>query len=279
LPPRLPKSSSSQRRTRTAVVDALARKGAVEYDQVRGAVSETLGIRSGTLDELVTARRETIAAASDDHNPPHWAVGDAAVMRSADLVAALAADPEAPWAEFNQGKPITQRQLARMLGQFGVISDTVHPPGLPAGKGYKRSDLEPLWAAYCPLDPGQNAPSPEIPISQAYKRTNIDGMGITRDSSSVQGPPPYGSKTADLSYSHADLYGCTDENGVEADASHSDQGNGGNRARPHPPVCVHCGSPEPTPNQVVFDGLNIWLHRHCEAQYRGDDGSDLRRSL
>jgi hypothetical protein len=56
------------------VVDALARKDTVEYDQVRGAVSETLGIRIGTLDELVTARRETIAAASDDHNPAHWAV-------------------------------------------------------------------------------------------------------------------------------------------------------------------------------------------------------------
>jgi putative DNA primase/helicase len=215
------------------------------------------------------------------------AFGPAAVMRSADLAAALAADPEAPWATFNRGNPISQRQIARMLGQFGIISDTVHPPGLSQGKGYKRADLEPQWESYCPPDPGQDAPCPDTPHFQAYKRTNIDETGITCDFSSVQDPPPYGSKTDGLSHSHAGLYGCTDKNGVEADASHSDQRNGGNGAAYHPPVCVLCGSPDPAPNQVAFDGLNIWLHRGCEAGYLGrdDDGSDpgpipecLRRS-
>jgi|SRR5262245_10806386 len=56
------------------VVDALARKDAVEYDQVRGPVSETIGIRTSTLDELVAARREAVEAASDDNNPAHWAI-------------------------------------------------------------------------------------------------------------------------------------------------------------------------------------------------------------
>src|SRR5262249_9115321 len=34
-------------------------------------------------------------------------------------------------------------------------------------------------------------------------------------------PPPYGSKTADLSYSHTGLYGCTDKNGGERETEHS----------------------------------------------------------
>src|SRR5262249_1380745 len=69
-------------------------------------------------------------------------------MGSGALAAKLTADPERPWAEYNRGKPLTQRQLARMLGDFGIISDTVHPQGLPQGKGYKRVDLEPQWEAY-----------------------------------------------------------------------------------------------------------------------------------
>src|SRR5262249_42948402 len=43
------------------------------------------------------------------------AFGDDAVIRSADLVAALAADPERPWAEYSRGKPIAQRQVAKLL--------------------------------------------------------------------------------------------------------------------------------------------------------------------
>jgi hypothetical protein len=177
------------------------------------------------------------------------AFGSNAVMKSADLVAALIADPEAPWAEYNRGKPITQRQLARMLGQFGIISQQVHPPGLPQGKGYKREHLEPQWDAYCPLNLGQNTLCPKTPHFQANKRTNVDGAAITRDFSSEQDPPPFGSKTAKLSHGHAGLSVCPDKHGVEADASHSDQGNGGNGAGYYPPCLrplrVARADPEP----------------------------------
>src|SRR5215471_10718931 len=90
------------------------------------------------------------------------AFGVATVMKSADLVAALTADLEKPWAEYNRGKPLTQRQLARMLGDFGLLSVSVHPPGVVHGKGYKRVELEPVWEAYCPPEAGQ-APTSELP--------------------------------------------------------------------------------------------------------------------
>jgi putative DNA primase/helicase len=81
------------------------------------------------------------------------AFGDDAVIRSADLVQLLTADPERPWAEYNRGgKPITQRQVARLLGAFCIISDTVHPPSLPQGKGYRRVDFDGVGD----LLPGQN---------------------------------------------------------------------------------------------------------------------------
>ena len=75
------------------------------------------------------------------------------VIRSSDLVAKLTADPERPWAEWKHGRPLTQKQLAGLLAPFHIISLTVHRPGQPDGKGYRRIDFEEAWAAYCP---GQN---------------------------------------------------------------------------------------------------------------------------
>ena len=82
--------------------------------------------------------------------------GDDDVIRSSDLVAKLTADTERPWAEWKHGRPLTQKQLAGLLAPFHIISLTVHPPGLPDGKGYRRIDFEEAWAAYCP---GRNTPS------------------------------------------------------------------------------------------------------------------------
>ena len=38
--------------------------------------------------------------------------------------------------------PLTQKQLAGLLAPFHIISLTVHPPGRPDGKGYRRIDFE-----------------------------------------------------------------------------------------------------------------------------------------
>ena len=78
------------------------------------------------------------------------AFGDHEVIRSADLVVKLTADLERPWAEWKHGRPLTQKQLANLLAPFCITSGTVHPPGLPDGKGYRRADFEGAWRAYCP---------------------------------------------------------------------------------------------------------------------------------
>ena len=83
------------------------------------------------------------------------AFGEGEVIRSADLVAKLIAAPARPWAEYKRGKPITQRQLARLLGGLRIISTNVRPPApRPQGKGYRRIDFEEAWAAYCPVGDG-----------------------------------------------------------------------------------------------------------------------------
>jgi Protein of unknown function (DUF3631) len=81
------------------------------------------------------------------------AFGEAEAIRSAELVAKLAADPERPWAEWKHGRPLTQKQLGGLLRPFGIVSEIVSIPGFNDAKGYKRIRFEAAWEAYCP---GQN---------------------------------------------------------------------------------------------------------------------------
>src|SRR5437660_3175543 len=103
-------------------------------------------------------------------------------MRQADQVEALKADQQRPWATWNKGKPLSQKQLGGLLKPFGIISETVSIPGLKDAKGYKRVRFEETWAAYLP---GQNDfPAPSDP-SEASNRRNADGTGISGDFRSV----------------------------------------------------------------------------------------------
>jgi hypothetical protein len=74
----------------------------------------------------------------------HGAFGELEAIRSDEMVDRLIADKEKPWAEWRHGKPLTQKQLAGLLRPFGIMSETVHPPDRPHGKGYKRS-VAPFW--------------------------------------------------------------------------------------------------------------------------------------
>ena len=68
---------------------------------------------------------------------------------SAALCEALAADPEGRWCEYAHGKPITQRQLARLLRPFKIVPNTVRADDSTA-KGYKREDFKDTFERYLP---------------------------------------------------------------------------------------------------------------------------------
>jgi Protein of unknown function (DUF3631) len=73
---------------------------------------------------------------------------EAHCMSSAAMVARLTEDQEGPWAEFSRGKPLTQNRLAKLLGSYGITSQTVAPPGLKTAKGYYRHQFEEVWSYY-----------------------------------------------------------------------------------------------------------------------------------
>jgi Protein of unknown function (DUF3631) len=71
----------------------------------------------------------------------------AVCLSSVDIVAALIADSESPWAEYARGKPLTQNRLAKLLGPYGIISQTVRLKEKTA-RGYKRSQFTDVWSFY-----------------------------------------------------------------------------------------------------------------------------------
>jgi putative DNA primase/helicase len=198
------------------------------------------------------------------------AFGELDVMTSADLVGKLAADPERPWAEWNRGKPITQKQLATLLKAFVITSETVHQSGRSDAKGYKKARFVDAWSVYCP---GQNHPrGPEVRF-ETSKRPKADEMDITGDFRNVQKGSPDGSKNGNLSHRHAGLDAWTDqgpENGAprnidqeNGDVSHRAGDNGMRR-------CDHCGRPERSVEPLSsydWEGREILLHTRCEAPW------------
>ena len=73
---------------------------------------------------------------------------EAHCMSSAAIVDKLVGDPEKQWAELARGKPLTQNRLAKLLGPYKIISQTVTPPGQKDAKGYYRNQFEEAWSCY-----------------------------------------------------------------------------------------------------------------------------------
>jgi hypothetical protein len=80
-------------------------------------------------------------------------------MTTKTLIDVLCSDKERPWATWNKNeKPITDRQIARLLSEFRIISETVRPNEtgeLKDAKGYKRARFDDAFDRY--LTPANDA--------------------------------------------------------------------------------------------------------------------------
>ena len=81
-------------------------------------------------------------------------------LTSKAVRADLISDPEKRWAEWSRGQPITEKGIAGLLHEFGIVSKTVGPQEARA-KGYRRADFADVWERYLtpqketpPSDPG-----------------------------------------------------------------------------------------------------------------------------
>jgi putative DNA primase/helicase len=206
-------------------------------------------------------------------------------IRSVDLVRKLTADPERPWSEYNRGQPITQRQLARLLSTFGIISVNVRPEVGSQGKGYRRSDFEEAWEAYCPGQIASRADSdalirPSVP--SPMESAQVDAFACVPEASWDA------SKNGNLFNNNAAWDAGTlrkSENGAKGqiDQEEPPLDNPGDIPEPlrrHPGRrCDHCGSELGIMNPWDCPGRpdGIWLHPRCEEAWHDAESPSARR--
>lgn len=70
-------------------------------------------------------------------------------LPSAELAEALASMEDRPWPEWSNGKPITPRQIAKLLEPFRVTPGTIRM-AIGTAKGYKRDAFDDAFARYLP---------------------------------------------------------------------------------------------------------------------------------
>jgi putative DNA primase/helicase len=222
--------------------------------------------------------------------------GKAALTTKTLLADHLCADAERPWATWNKGKPISDRQLARLLKPFAILSETVHPYETGEAqdlKGYKREHFGDAFERYLtPAKGGQNDVSPGIVGSQASYRPNAGGMGITRDFSIRPESQKGGNEKCEKPANHGEKDARTDKNPETLHGSNG--GNGATRFRSdvedaleelrlrgeavpeddltipgfldrRGEVCAQCG--QPGGDLWNYDDLQVRLHPHCERPW------------
>lgn len=101
-------------------------------------------------------------------------------LASEALVAGLSEMKERPWPEYNRGKPITARQVARLLNQFGVRSKQLKVEAKNV-HGYRRGDCEDAFSRYVPSPLGSD-PLPALPPAPGLAKVDVsrplpDGNG------------------------------------------------------------------------------------------------------
>lgn len=69
-------------------------------------------------------------------------------ISSADLIEALTSDSDRAWACYNRGRPLTPRQLATMLGGYGIKPKTVRLSAFDTPKGYDRAQFADAFSRY-----------------------------------------------------------------------------------------------------------------------------------
>ena len=69
-------------------------------------------------------------------------------VSSQAIVAKLVADEEGPWAEYRRGKPLTVRDLAKLLRPFGIMPRTIRLADEDTPKGYRREDFDEAFSRY-----------------------------------------------------------------------------------------------------------------------------------
>ena len=143
-------------------------------EEARAAAKELAGVAGNEADSLRVALLADICTT--------FKAKDVDKISSVDLIASLTADAERPWVEFHHGKPISSRQLARMLSGFGIGPNTLRD-GEKTFKGYQIEQFVDAAARYLPNSEAEHR------YNQALARVSEDSVSVTQSTMLQIGGP------------------------------------------------------------------------------------------
>ena len=276
--PKLPPAFHNRRRANWLPLLAIAEAGGGGWKNAGEKAAMAIEAVAETFDpsigvQLLRAIREAFQARGTDR------------ISSADLIAALVGDEIGPWAAYNRGKPISQRQVASRLRSFGIKPGSIRlGDDRTTRKGYIFAWFEEAFTRFCSSD----TPSPaENPESIRHTGTKL----FSQENSTFSSGTPQRNVPGENGKNSNDFYACAgvpDRNpdfGEEpvyeppqaqtapsepcANYMPDDAGSGQQEEFPTPgedTSCRQCDGPlDGTERRYLIDGEPIWLHPECRA--------------
>ena len=109
---------------------------------------------------------------------------DVSVLASADIVSVLVEMEDRPWPEYRQGREITARGVAALLGRFDVKPKT-HRIGDKTAKGYALGQLQQAFDTYLPQTP------PDVSVTSVTDRNVTDVTDRNGGAGASRPPSPH----------------------------------------------------------------------------------------
>jgi len=152
--PKLPEALNDRAQDNWEPLLAIADLAGDEWSERARATALNL---SGAGSESISISMELLADIKDVFN-----VREVDKISTVDLLGALIADDLKSWSSYAFGKPITPRQLAKRLAEFGIESQDIkfHASGNVVKKGYRLGQFKDVFERY--LAPSADA-TPELP--------------------------------------------------------------------------------------------------------------------
>ena len=114
---------------------------------------------------------------------------------SYELIAALCADEERPWATYNRGQSMSPRQLCKRLSEYGIQPTSMRMLG-ENKKGYKREQFEDAFARYIPDTPLTSATTSQTSVSNGDHVTETNPCDVTHNLPAT--PKPASNNSCDV---------------------------------------------------------------------------------
>ena len=110
-------------------------------------------------------------------------------LATSTILEQLHAMEHRPWPEYHPGKPITDRQIAKLLGPFGISPSTIRLDDKSTPKGYRKSAFQDAFDRYLTA-PSATPPQPPETLafdaSAATTQSSVVADGNSRKSREIE---------------------------------------------------------------------------------------------